>query len=245
MRIPVKPILPVFILFATQGLAWAQDSVRHELLESGLPQALYSVDDHTTVFKAGSPDDVASRLQAICSERKAAFTVHENAALTCEGVFEASRMDAGTEDESYIIKTVEEQPLAYMSPSIPPLEEISLPPNGRIAGDHASVDIYQYMYALCKKENGTASVVISKRFGKVARYTEVGAEEAFGYLLASGDGRDPWFFACEGETRFMVEKDYQYNSDGANKFSFHSKRGLEWVDYVKSDDGKVAKLEAR
>lgn len=245
MRIPVKPILSALILLAASGQAWAQDSLRHELLKSGTDLTLYSVDSHTTVVKAAEGADVASTLKGLCSGRQAAFTVNENV-LTCEGVFEASRVESALGQEtSYFIKTADEQPLVYTNLSIPPFEELTLPPNGRIAGDHASADIYQYMYALCKKENGTPSVVISKRFGKTARYTEVGAEEAFSYLLSSGDGKDPWFFACEGETRFMVEKDYQYDSSRASKFSFHLKRGLEWVDYVKAEDGKVARLEAR
>lgn len=243
MRIPVRPILPALILLAASGQALAEDSLRHELLGSGVAMTLYSVDSHTTVLKTGTPDDVASKFEGLCSKRGASITVRENT-YACEGVFEASKSPAAQET-SFFIKTVDEQPLVYVNPSIPPVEELTLPPNGRIKGDHASVDIYQYMYALCAKENGTASVVISKRLGKVARYTEVGAQEAFDYLLSSGDGKDPWFFACEGETRFMVEKDYQYDSNGANKFSFHLKRGLEWVDYVKAEDGKVAKLEAR
>lgn len=245
MRMPGKLMLSSVIMLAASGHAWSEDSLRQKLLDSGMPSALYSVDDHTTVFKTGADEDVGSKLEKICAEHEAAFNAGDGA-YSCGGVFEASRLDsAAGQEQSFILKTADRQPLAYMNPSVPSLEELAPLPNGRIEGIHASIDIYQYMYALCKKENGTHSVVISKRFGKVARYTEVGAEEAFNYLLTSGDGKDPWFFACEGETKFLVEKDYQFNSDGANRFYFHPKRGLEWVDYVKAEDGKIARLDAR
>jgi hypothetical protein len=146
-------------------------------------------------------------------------------------------------DQFILIKTEATQPLTYKNPYIPSLEQVAAPAGGRIEGDYASIDIYQYMYALCKKENGTPSVIVSKRFGKFARYTEVSAEEAFNYLLSSGEGKDPWFFGCEGENRFIVEKDYQSSPEGANRFSFHPKRGLEWVDYVKAGSDVVASLE--
>lgn len=244
MRIPGKLVLSSIFILAASGQALAETSLRHRLLESVSPTALYSVDDRVTVFKTADKEDVGAKLGKLCSEVSGSFTAAENS-FACHGIFESSRVEAAYDDEqSFIFRTVEAQPLAYLSASIPSIEEITPLPNGKIAGEHASIDIYQYMYALCKKENGTPSVVISKRFGKIARYTEVGAEEAFSHLLSSGDGKDPWFFACEGEVRFMVEKDYQYK-DGASSFYFHPKRGLEWVDYVKAEDGKLARLEAR
>lgn len=244
MRILGKLMLSSTIILAASSLAWSEDSLRHKLLDSKMASAVYSVDDHTTVFKTNSKE-VGAHLASLCAERAGELIAGENA-FACEGVFEASRVDSNmNEEQSFLLKTKDPQPLAYLNPSIPAIEEVAAPPDGKITGEHASIDIYQYMYALCKKENGTPSVVISKRFGKVARYTEVGAEEGFNYLMTSGDGKDPWFFACEGETRFMVEKDYQYNSDGPNKFYFHPRRGLEWVDYVKADNGKLASLSAR
>jgi len=238
-------MLPAIAVLSMSGQAWSEDStLRQKLLDSGTVAALYSVDDHTTVIKAESREDISSTLSAICSGHEGSLVSDENS-FKCEGVFEASEVDSTSAGQSVLIKTEAAQPLAYKNPYIPSLEEVAAPPSGRIEGDYASIDIYQYMYALCKKENGTPSVIVSKRFGKVARYTEVSAQEAFSHLLASGEGKDPWFFACEGENRFIVEKDYQYSPDKANRFYFHPKRGLEWVDYVKADSDKVASLGTR
>ena len=245
MRILQKLILPAVAVLSLSGQAWSEDSsVREKLLESGAVAALYSVDDHTTLIKAGALEDMKSTLSAICSGHEGALA-SDGASFRCEGVFEAARVDSPEpESQSIMVKTESAQPLAYRNPYIPSIEEVAAPASGRIEGDYASIDIYQYMYALCKKENGTASVIVSKRLSKVARYMEVSAEEAFSHLLA-GEGKDPWFFACEGENRFIVEKDYQFNSDMANSFYFHPKRGLEWVDFVKAGSGKIASLGTR
>ena len=245
MRIIQKLILPATALLSLSGQAWSEDlSIRQELLESGKLSALYSVDDHTTLIKTGTIEDMNSVLVSACSAAKGALATEADS-FSCEGVFNAAAVDSpGSEGSSFLLKTTDAQPLAYMNQYIPSLEEVAAPPGGKIKGDYASIDVYQYMYALCKKENGTPSVIVSKRFGKVARYTEVSAEEAFSHLLA-GEGKDPWFFGCEGENRFIVEKDYQFNPDGASSFYFHPKRGLEWVDYVKAGSDNVASLKAR
>lgn len=244
MRILKKLVVPAVALLSFHGQAAAgETNLRGELLESVHISALYSVDDHTTLIKTGSTGEAEAALAEACSAAKATLSSGEGYFL-CEGVFQASLMDSPDESASFLIKTEETQPLAYRNPYIPSFEEIAAPPGGRIKGEWASVDIYQYMYALCKKENGTPSVIISKRLGKTARYTEVSAEEAFSQLHA-GEGKDPWFFACEGENRFIVEKDYQYSTEVASSFYFHPKRGLEWVDYVKADSDKVASLKAR
>lgn len=242
MRIFRKLTFSAIIILAAAGQARSEDSIRGQLLDSGVPSAVYSVDDYTTLFRTGAGENVGAMLEKLCSGHNGAFKAEENA-FACTGIFEASRVESDlTEEQAFFLKTTEPQPLAYMNPSIPSIEKLAPLPSGKIAGDHSSVDMYQYVYALCKKENGTPSVVISKRSGKIARYTEVGAAEAFSYFMTSGDRKDPWFFACEGEKRFLVEKDYQFAPDGPNKFYFHPKRGLEWVEYVKAESS-LAKLE--
>jgi hypothetical protein len=246
LRIIQKLILPAVAVLSLSGQAFSEEaSLRHELLGSAAVTAMYSIDEHTTLIKAASGEDVRSVLGAICSGHKSSLASDEDF-FKCDGVFEAARVTVpDSEGQSILIKTEDAQPLAYKNPYIPSLEEVAAPAGGRMEGDYASIDIYQYMYALCKKENGTPAVIVSKRFGKFARYTEVSAEEAFSHLLSSGEGKDPWFFGCEGEKRFIVEKDYQSGPDGENRFYFHPKRGLEWVDYVKAGNDKVAVLETR
>ena len=240
-----KLIFPALAVLALSGQAFSEETnIRLSLLEDESVTALYTIDEFNTLVKADKWSSLDQTLEAICSGYKGEIETIDNS-LKCEGVFTASKIDSTEPGKSVLITAETAQPLAYRNPSIPSMEELMPLPGGRIEGDHTSIDIYQYMYALCKKEGGTPSVVVSKRFGKTARYTEVSAGEAFDYLLESGEGRDPWFFACEGEKRFIVEKDYQHNQDGSNRFTFHPKRGLEWVDYVKAEDGKVASLEAR
>jgi len=241
-----KLMLPAAAVLAFSGQAFSEETnIRQELLENESVTALYTIDEFNSLVKTGSNAGVDKTLEAICSERDGNLKKKANT-LRCEGVFTASKIGTPSEETAQVIVTADEaQPLAYRNPSVPSIDEVVAPPSGRIEGEYASIDIYQYMYALCKKSNGTPAVVVSKRFGKIARYTEVGSEEAFEYLLASGEGKDPWFFGCEGKNRFIVEKDYQSGEDGSNRFTFHPRRGLEWVDYVKADDGHVASLEAR
>lgn len=247
MRILKKLIFPAIAVLTLSSQAFSEETnLRLSLLEDESVTALYTIDEFNTLVKADKWNSLDQTLEAICSGYKGEIETIGNS-LTCDGVFTASKIDAldGEEGQTILISAEAAQPLAYRNPSIPSMEELMPLPGGRIEGDHASIDIYQYMYALCKKEGGTPSVVVSKRFGKTARYTEVSAGEAFDYLLESGEGKDPWFFACEGEKRFIVEKDYQHNLDGSNRFTFHPRRGLEWVDYVKAEDGKVASLATR
>ncbi|MCC6503574.1 MAG: hypothetical protein IT362_10635 [Deltaproteobacteria bacterium] len=246
MRILRKLILPAVAVLTISGQAFSEETdIRLTLLEDKSVTALYTIDEFNTLVISGADGSMDKALESICSEYKGEMATDADT-LRCEGVFTASRIDPVTEEgHSIVITTETAQPLAYKNESIPSVEDVTAPPSGLIEGEHSSIDMYQYMYALCKKNGGTPSVVLSKRFGKTARYTEVGAQEAFGYLMASGEGKDPWFFACEGENRFIVEKDYQHNLDGSNRFTFHPKRGLEWVDYVKAEDGVVAALDAR
>lgn len=244
MRMLKKLMLPAAVVLSLSGQAFSEETnIRQKLLENDSVIALYTIDEFNSLVETGAGVDKA--LEAICSARAGVMKTEANK-LKCDGVFTAAKMNMASHESVKTIVTAEApQPLAYKNQSIPSIEDVVAPPSGRIEGEYASIDIYQYMYALCKKNNGTPVVVVSKRFGKIARYTEVSSEEAFGYLLESGEGKDPWFFACEGNNRFIVEKDYQIGENGSNRFTFHPKRGLEWVDYVKADNGTVASLEAR
>ncbi|MBI2399751.1 MAG: hypothetical protein HYV23_01590 [Deltaproteobacteria bacterium] len=66
MRILEKLMLPAVAVLSLSGQAWSEDlTLRQKLLESGTVAALYSVDDHTTLIKAESLDDISSTLSAI------------------------------------------------------------------------------------------------------------------------------------------------------------------------------------
>ncbi|OIJ74025.1 MAG: hypothetical protein A2V21_306960 [Deltaproteobacteria bacterium GWC2_55_46] len=236
------PILLAMALIGNGAYAGEQ-SLRERLIGTGTVETLYSVDDHTTIVKAADGQALKG-LEALCSEYIGAGLVKEGAAMKCGAIFEASEDLTQGKNPLYRIKSEEAQPVAYKIAALPPFEELSAPPDGRIEGGLGSIDVYQYMYALCKKEQGSHSIVISRRFGRFVRLVEVPSEEAFDYLLSSGDTKDPWFFACEGENRFIVEKDYQYDPDGEKKFYFRQDRGLESVDYIKSGEReKLARLE--
>jgi hypothetical protein len=78
MRIIQKLILPAVAVLSLSGQAFSEDtSLRHELLDSGVVTALYSIDDHTTLIKASAGEDVLSTLGAICSGHKGMLAADE------------------------------------------------------------------------------------------------------------------------------------------------------------------------
>lgn len=246
----LSPLLAAAIASVGASAVFAEDlSLRDMLVASSPVQTLYSVDDHTTLVTTGDREGVRKELENACKAFGIEPVWTDADALSCKGSFEAAKVELVSDEDpkvhNFIITSTAPQPIAYKNQVVPSFEEITAPPNGKLSGNYSSVDVYQYMYALCKKDNGKPAVVVSKRYGRFVRLTQVNATEAFNYLMASGDGKDPWFFACEGDKKFIVEKDYTYNMDENSTFYFHPNRGLEWVDYVKSGEkAKTAALEA-
>jgi len=243
MHKAVKLLLPLLALAVSEvsGANAGELSLRQRLLEETAVETLYSVDEHTTLFTASGSKEALAALGELCRSKEASLASVDNV-LKCGDAFSA---EVAGRDGSYLIKSGAAEPIAYRTPSVPPYEEIETPPDGEMEGALAGIDMYQYMYALCKKGNGKAFTVISKRAGRFVRLVEASPEEAFRHLFSSGDSKDPWFFACEGETKFIVEKDYGYSPDDRGKFTFRQNRGLEWVDFMKAGDKEdLARLDS-
>lgn len=109
-----------------------------------------------------------------------------------------------------------------------------------------SIDVYNQARAICNDEGGRPLAVVSRRFGGFVRLVEVTPDEAAEHIASGREGKYPWYLACEGEARFIVEKDYQYSPGEPEKFHLSRGRGLEWLDYIKAEEPeKIAGLEAR
>lgn len=223
----------------------AEQSLRLKLLASNAVSTLYSVDDHLTLISAEKADEAQELLGGLCSETGGSFE-KEGDAIKCAQAFDGFMIKSASKSGVnlyFVIKSSAAQPFTYKAATVPPPDEVSTPPNGLISGRYTSLDLFQYMAALCKKENGAPSVVVSKRYGRFARYTEVSSLDALKHFLSAGEGKDPWFFACNGTRRFMVEKSYRNPSEEYDKFFFYSNRGLEGIDFIKTDEaGKTPSI---
>ncbi len=244
MRIAKWLLMPVMGL-AFSGAACVDAgelNIRQRLLEHTAVETLYSADEHTSLFTAASGSAALAAIGDVCGSLGASI-MPEGSISRCADAFTAE--PAGSEGRSYILKSASPEPIAYKTPAVPPFEELAAPPDGEMKGALEGVDVYQYMYALCEKGNGKALAVISKRAGRFVRLVEASPEEAFRHIVTSIDSKDPWFFACEGETKFIVEKDYGYGTDDKDRFTFRQGRGLEWVDFQRAGDkDKLAGLDS-
>ncbi|MBZ0221288.1 MAG: hypothetical protein K8I01_12760 [Candidatus Methylomirabilis sp.] len=125
------------------------------------------------------------------------------------------------------------------------LDELSALSGEYIDGSLTGIQVYNHIRALCKDEGGKPLAVVSKRFGRTVRLIEVTPDEAAEHIASSGKGKYPWYFACEGDPRFIIEKDYQYSPGEPQKFRLSRGRGLDWLDYVKAEEQeKIARFEA-
>jgi hypothetical protein len=69
------------------------------------------------------------------------------------------------------------------------------------------------------------------RDGRHLRLSLLSGAEAADYIETDGDGKYPWLLACEGSTKFLVEKEHQYRP-GEPKFHFYKGRAFEGIDYT-------------
>lgn len=135
--------------------------------------------------------------------------------------------------------------LATSAPAAEKGPELLTSPEGYLDGRLASMEVFKRLRAFCSDEGGKPLAVISMQAGGFVRLIEVSPDEAARHIASSGDGKYPWYFACEGDARFIVEKDYRYSPGEPNKFRLSRGRGLEWLDYIKYEEReKIAGLEA-
>lgn len=195
----------------------ADEGLRKTLLKVDTVEALYPVDDFHTYIRGSFETE--------------------------DGVI---TMNMEKNGETVIVEHGDKEPFVYKSRSIPSFADLRMPGNGEIrfaateagaAGDFASykaTDLFAHMTALCRKVNGHPVYVVPRNYGSSKRMTEVNAVEAFRYIASSGSG-GAWELACEGKSKFLLSKDYNFGEDAWSAARFFSGRGLEGVNYIRED----------
>lgn len=115
---------------------------------------------------------------------------------------------------------------------LPNITEATSYSNINIEGIHTSKEVFSHFSSECA--GGKLLFLGAMRDGRHMRLSLLSGAEAADYIETSGDGKYPWLLACEGSTKFLVEKEHQYRP-GEPKFHFYKGRALEGIDYA---DGK-------
>lgn len=245
-------------LFSTLLLAGSvragEPSLREKLIDSKVFSAVYAIDDYLTVAEAPGSTDEASAYEGfktLCTGNGALFersNEEKNGEIyRCASSFTVSSARSAEDgSKSFLIKHSDRQPIGYRTPVVPSYARLLAPTKGRLKGSYSNTEIYQYVYALCKKENGSPAFVVPKRYGKYVRLTKVAPADAFDYFMTSAKKKDAWYAACEGEKKFMLEKEYSYSEKDRESLIFHPNRGLEGISFVRAEEmpSYMSKLEA-
>lgn len=176
--------------------------------------------------------------------------------------------------KAFIIKHEDPQPFLFKSENISS-DKITWPEDGEwkpvskgigdifkaIVSKETREDtvVYQYVTALCRKNNGRLKFVINEGefikdpkgnrtnllTGEKGRFkdkmVETDSVGAFNYAVTAssvtGPVRKVIFYACEGDRRFVVRSEEEVKYDGGKAYGipksyFASQRGLDGIDYV-------------
>jgi hypothetical protein len=243
MKNPLRPFVTIlataFILSAAYAGAkvdYATDAspgLRHRLVAAQWVEALYAIDDHLTYFTVEAGRD----------KPEGGLASFEGVAPTGGYTLVYSRVDNNR--KHYIIRHDRPEPLIYKSrtladpaggPSGP--GGLKTPEAGEYAltGDgYSTADFYQHAIAACRKDAGTPLFLIPRSNGRHKRLTKVDALSAFRYILSTGGSEDTvWYIACEGDRRFVVEKNYRSLTGGVDLATVILDRGLEGVNYAEN-----------
>ncbi len=234
------------------ALAAEENSLRLRLLESSSADSIYTMDERSTLVTSTAPGALAGEIEGFCTKNGevlkiiAEGTTPKKLSVRCGHIFEAESLEGKLVNNKpvFIIRHSTSEPFAFKNPAYPAMSELAPPRTGRLPGYYSSLDLYQYVYALCKKDGGKPSTVVTKRNGKTVRLSEVSDAEAFDYIFNHGDGKDAWYMECSGSRKFLVEKNYRYEPDEDNQYFFHTNRGLDGISYVRLKLDKVARLES-
>lgn len=241
-------------LFLPGSVRAEEPSLREKLIDSKVFSTVYAIDDYLTMATVPGSTDEASvyeGFKTLCTGNGAVF-VRSNEEKNGEiygcalSFTVSSAPGAENGSKSFLIKHSDRQPVGYRTPVVPSYARLLAPAKGRLKGSYSNTEIYQYVYALCKKENGNPAFVVPKRYGKYVRLTKVAPADAFEYLMTSVKKKDAWYAACEGEKKFMLEKEYAYSEKDRESLIFHPNRGLEGISFVSAEDAPSykSKLDA-
>lgn len=99
----------------------------------------------------------------------------------------------------------------------------------RIEPGHGSEEVFSHFSSECAE--GRLTFIGTIRHGRHLRLTLIPGAEASSYIEAEGDGKYPWLLACDGDKKFLVEKEYGFG-DGTSSFRLYTGRALAGVDYA-------------
>lgn len=126
----------------------------------------------------------------------------------------------------FTVKTAE----AGAPVALPHVNETANYANIDIERGHSAKDIFRHFVSECAP-GSKVLFLATLRDGRHLRLSLLSGAEAASYIDTDGDGKYPWLLACEGATRFLVEKEHQYRP-GEARFHFYKGRALEGVDYA-------------
>lgn len=112
-------------------------------------------------------------------------------------------------------------------------------------GGFTAIDVFEAATLTCQRRGGYALYLVPRKYSGFKRLTEVGALEAFTYIISKGSA-GLWFAACEGapEVRFQVLKNYDFINDGQEMAEFREGLAFDDVNYVKNEGAEAARLAA-
>lgn len=114
--------------------------------------------------------------------------------------------------------------------ALPLVNEASSYANIEIERGYGAKDVYSHFVSEC--DTGSKVLFLATlKDGRHLRLSLLSGAEAANYIETDGDGKYPWLLACEGTTKFLVEKEHQYGP-GEPRFRFYKGRALEGVDYA-------------
>lgn len=98
-----------------------------------------------------------------------------------------------------------------------------------IKGTHTPIEVFRHFSSECS--GGKLYFLASLKGGRFVRLTLLNYQDAASYMETDGDGKYPWLLACDGDTKFLVEKEYS-SGPGRGSFRLYKGRALEGIDYA-------------
>ncbi len=227
-------ILTITILSApSPEAAVSSKGLRQALVESADIEAVYIVDSTHTFVKGALP----------APEQSGPFTVVGSYYSGPSRTHVATMIEHEAEPVVYKSKRGELTGLEPLKGGAARLTEAPL--ESDVSGAYSAIDIFETATLTCRSRGGYPLYVVPRKYGDFKRLTEVGALEAFEYILGKGV-KGVWFVACDGpsKVRFQVMKNYDFINDGEKIAELREGLVLDDVNYVKDKKAESARLAA-
>lgn len=128
----------------------------------------------------------------------------------------------------FLIFTVKTAQAGTPAP-LPNIKEAASYASIDIKGTHTPTEVFRHFSSECAE--GKLLFLASLKEGRFVRLTLLNNSDAASYMETDGDGKYPWLLACDGETKFLVEKEHSF-APGSSSFRLYKGRALEGIDYA-------------